>query len=42
MSLAQAYGAQKEHDRLFPIILEPIHKALAATISNPASWSCWR
>lgn len=41
MSITQAYSTQEEHDRLFPVFLEPIHRALSAAVGTPASWDCW-
>ena len=41
MSITQAYSTQEEHDRLFPVLLEPIHQALSAAVGSPASWDCW-
>lgn len=41
MSITQAYDTQVEHDRLFPILLEPNCKALADAVRNPTGWNCW-
>jgi glutathione synthase/RimK-type ligase-like ATP-grasp enzyme len=42
MSITQAYNTQAEHDRLYPVLLEPIIKALDAAVKTPSSWNCWQ
>jgi len=41
MSITQAYNTKAEHDRLYPVLLEPIIKALGVAVRDPSSWDCW-